>query len=118
MNYRLRILRLARRDADSQFQWISRRSPSGAERWVQAMERVLAQIARNPQGFGLVRGRSLRRHDVREAPFKTRKGDVYRLLFICIANEVRILRVRSPGQRPVRLSEIEFDDPPELDDLS
>jgi len=45
--------------------------------------------------------------DVKEALFKTRKGRVYRALYIMEADEVFILRVCGPGQAPVDAEDIE-----------
>jgi hypothetical protein len=41
-------------------------------------------------------------HNVREKLFKTRQGRRYRLLYSVAGTDVRVLRVRGPGQPPVR----------------
>jgi hypothetical protein len=38
--------------------------------------------------------------------FKTRHGRTYRILFLLADQEVRVLRVRGPGQRPVSKRDI------------
>ena len=45
--------------------------------------------------------------DVRQALFKTRRGRIYRMLFTIVGNEVRILRVRGPGQAPVVADDVD-----------
>lgn len=40
--------------------------------------------------------------DLRETYFKTRHGRRYRIVFTIIGTEVRVLRIRAPGQRLLR----------------
>jgi hypothetical protein len=42
------------------------------------------------------------KRSLRQAPFKTRRGRVYRIVFEASENEIMILRVRGPGQSPLR----------------
>lgn len=44
--------------------------------------------------------------DVRQALFKTRRGRVYRALFLIEGQDVYILRVRGSGQAPVQPDEL------------
>lgn len=114
------MLRVAQTDMDSLVGWIAQRSPKGAERWIEALAAVVADLARNPFEFGLAYEKVFRSDEVREVFFKTAHGNRYRLLFVVVGEEVRILRVRAPGQRSLRLRDIAFDDPSpgDTDDLS
>ena len=43
---------------------------------------------------------------LKEALFRTRRGNTYRAVFTIVQDEVRILRVRGPGQPPLQDDEI------------
>lgn len=106
MNYSLHIGRRARRDLQQIYSWIAERSQSGAQRWFEAFERAASQVARDPLAFGTALGDEANDAELREFLFKTRRGRIYRGLFCIVEDEVRILRVRGPGQPPLRSDEI------------
>jgi len=43
---------------------------------------------------------------IRHVFFRTRAGRTYRALFLLVGDEVRVLRVRGPGQPPVGPDEL------------
>jgi plasmid stabilization system protein ParE len=97
----IRILSRADGDADDIFVWLAKRSPAGAKAWNAALRERLDSLASTDwngspapeaQEVGL---------DLRQAFFKTRRGRTYRVLFVSTAEEVTVLRIRGPGQRPV-----------------
>lgn len=49
---------------------------------------------------------SLTTHEVRQCLFKTRRGRTYRALYTIVEDEVRVLRVRGPGQAPLTDDEL------------
>src|SRR5437588_5891206 len=103
MSRRLRILARAGADIDRIFDWLAGRSPQGAANWYAALVAAVDRIAETPEQFA-VAAESLPRwnRDIHQAPFKTARGRRYRLIFELTDTEVRILRVRGPGQPPVR----------------
>jgi plasmid stabilization system protein ParE len=101
MTRRVTMLRRAQDDVDDIHRWIDQRSPDGAERWLAAFESAVARIQRAPLSCGLAPESGRFPSDVREVFFKTRRGRTYRLLFTVMGGEIRVLRVRGPGQRPV-----------------
>jgi plasmid stabilization system protein ParE len=96
---------LARADADINrlFAWLARRSPRGAATWYDALFEAFGKIVANPARFAVAH-ESLPRwnRDIRQALFRTNRGNRYRIVFELTEAEVRILRVRGPGQPPLR----------------
>jgi len=43
--------------------------------------------------------------DIRQNLFKTPQGRYYRLLYVVVENEVRVIRVRGPGQPDLKADE-------------
>lgn len=44
--------------------------------------------------------------EIRQTLFRTRAGRTYRVLFIIVGDEVRVLRIRGAGQAPVTLEDL------------
>ena len=107
MTFHVRILRRAERDAQQIFEWIARRSPDGAVRWWNALAAAVAKLTLNPIGYGLAPEDEWTDHELRQFLFKTRRGRMYRGVFVIVADEIRVLRVRGPGQPPLESDELE-----------
>jgi plasmid stabilization system protein ParE len=101
------VLRLAREDVETIFQWIHQRSTGGADRWYQAFREAACSLAQSPHRYGLAPEASLVTEPVRQCFFKTRAGRQYRILFFIGDEEVRILRVRGPGQPIIEREDLE-----------
>jgi toxin ParE1/3/4 len=108
MAFRLRILPRAERDAQLLFDWINERSPRGARRWWEAYCEARASLQRSPLSCAVAPEAASCDCDVRHLLFRTRQGNYYRLLFLVVENEVRILRVRGPGQPDLMADELEL----------
>lgn len=106
MTFSVRILKLAWSDADSIFAWINERSPAGAARWYAAFLSAARNLSDDPERHGIAPESESLDREIRHRFFKTRRGRVYRLLFAIVGEEVRVLRVRGPGQPPVRQQDI------------
>jgi len=102
MSYRVVVTDEASRDADVIFAWLRRRSPAGARRWYEAFLDSAASLTRNPEAYAPIPRTSQLGFVVRSKPFGTVHGNTYQLLFVVIDFDIRILRVRGPGQRSVR----------------
>lgn len=103
MNYSLRILARARKDIEHIFTWIDRRSPRGAVAWYEALFASIERISQAPDGYGVLSEATRRwNRKICQALFKTRRGRKYRIIFEYKDAEILILRVRGPGQPPVR----------------
>jgi plasmid stabilization system protein ParE len=102
MSRRVTILALARADIDDLFQWIADRSPAGAERWYDALQATVKELSTDADSFPVASEFNRLNPAIRQAFFKTRRGNRYRIVFLIAETEVRILRVRGPGQRPLK----------------
>ena len=107
MTYRVRIFPRAEADIEHIFQWISQRSPLGALRWYAAFDDAAARLVTDPLSAGLARENEFVEHEIRQILFKTPRGRLYRCLFTVTGNEVRLLRVRGPGQRDLQRDELD-----------
>jgi plasmid stabilization system protein ParE len=98
MEFKVRTLPRAELDAQHIYDWIKERSPEGARRWWLAFEDACDRLQRQPFSFALAAEAELCGRDVRQILFKTWRGKYYRALYVIIEDEVRVLRVRGPGQ--------------------
>lgn len=112
MKYHVRVLTRAQRDVDCILRWlaIERNSPQGAARWLDAFEAASAKLVLNPYSYAPAHENENVNYDLRQFPFKTRRGRTYRGLFTIVDNEIRILRVRGPGQASLQPDELANED--------
>jgi plasmid stabilization system protein ParE len=101
-SHRVIVLSRAARDVDSIVAWLTNRSPLGAQRWVAALDAAKIRIGEDPFAFPRIPEKIRTSFDARYILFKTPRGKKYRAIFTVIGDEVRILRIRRPAQRPVR----------------
>ncbi|MEQ8849231.1 type II toxin-antitoxin system RelE/ParE family toxin [Botrimarina sp.] len=102
MSYRVEFIGQAKSDYRRLYSYIAQRSPQGAANWDDALDAALARIRVTPNSFGAApESRALTR-PVRQALFCTRHGRVYRVVFEVKDDRVIVLRLRGPGQRPLR----------------
>jgi plasmid stabilization system protein ParE len=106
MSRTLRVFARAGRDLDSIYDWIAERSPQGADTWYEAFADAVAEVVASPERFGRASEGTHWKRDIRESIFKTRLGKRYRIVFELVPDEIRILRVRGPGQLPLRARDI------------
>jgi plasmid stabilization system protein ParE len=100
MKYDVKALRKAEADIRSITTYLYERSPRGAAAWLDAYRQARTRLATSADRCGRAEENEHFDIDVRQALFKTRRGRIYRMLFTIVGNEVRILRVRGPGQAP------------------
>lgn len=81
--------------------WISRRSPEGANRWLDELDAALLALEDDPERCPLANESESHSREVRELSFHTRRGARYRLVFTIVLDEVRLLSVRAPGQNDI-----------------
>jgi plasmid stabilization system protein ParE len=110
MTRALRILRRAVGDIDDIYDWLRKRSPTGAGTWYGALTRRLVELTAG-DFLGASAPESTKLGvDLRHAFFKTPRGRTYRVLFLIVADEIRVLRIRGPGQRPVTKRDVSTDE--------
>ena len=107
MTFRARLMPRAEQDAWQIFYWIAERSPEGATRWREALATALLKLSVDPHGYGLAPEAELTEFKLQQFLFKTRRGKTYRGVFVIIEDEVRILRIRGPGQAPLSSDDFE-----------
>ena len=101
MTIRVVLLNGARRDVEHIYDWIAARSQGGAGRWYAAfLDAANSLVASHASCSFAAEGEEIGLA-IRQRFFRTRRGRVYRMLFLVVEDEVRLLRVRGPGQRPV-----------------
>ncbi len=98
MKYKVRILAKAQSDVEACHQYLAKRSPQGAAAWFDSFAAGRDELARRADTLALAPEAEAAGYDVRQLLFKTRRGRPYRILFLIVGDEVRILRVRGPGQ--------------------
>jgi plasmid stabilization system protein ParE len=106
MTFRVVLQNSARRDVEHIYDWIAARSQAGAGRWYAAFLKAASSLVESPESCGVAAEGEEIGHAIRQRFFRTRRGRIYRILFLVIEDEVRILRIRGPGQRPVGRDEI------------
>jgi plasmid stabilization system protein ParE len=107
MTYRVQPTAQAEADIDRIFAWLSERSQEGARRWYESFWEAAERLKTFPLSCGLAPENDLFDDELRHMLFGTKKGRTYRALFVVRGNIVQILCVMGPGERPVRLDEIE-----------
>lgn len=107
MKFRVRVLRRAVQDVREIAKWIAERSRPGAESWLKAWERLLDRLAESADSFAIAEENDEFELEIRQGLFKTRRGRIYRAVFTIVDNEVRVLRVRGPGQAPLTPDDVQ-----------
>ncbi len=106
MSYRVVVVARARLDVETIYDWIADRSAEGAQRWLDQFEKATGTLATNPFVAPLTPESDRLDIEIRHTVFRTRAGRTYRAVFTVVDDEVRILRVRGPGQPPLRRGDI------------
>ena len=106
MSRTLRVASRARADVDHIFDWLVHRSVRGAIAWYLALGGAVGQIAASPESFAEAPEAVPLGLPLRQSLFKTRRGRMYRIIFDFTDAEITLLRVRGPGQAPLRQKEL------------
>jgi plasmid stabilization system protein ParE len=106
MKFNVIALRRADDDVRHITRWIAKRSPNGALSWLNAYEQLLARLAEQADSYNAAIEAPDFTVPLKQALFRTRQGRTYRAIFTVVGNEVRVLRVRGPGQPALREDEL------------
>jgi len=101
VTYLVELLEAAKTDYRRIYSYIAKRSPQGAERWDDAFEVALQRLTRNPLEGSVAPESKRLTEEVRQLLFRTKHGLVYRAIYKIDGQQVVVLRLRGPGQRPV-----------------
>lgn len=100
----------AERDIQVIYDYIFERSPEGARRWYQAFLTAAQRAVRFPQSYPLApEDAAFDAYEIRNFLFRTRRGNVYRGVFIILGSDLRVLRVRGQGQPPMKKAQLRVD---------
>jgi plasmid stabilization system protein ParE len=108
MRFTVEVTHRAESDVSRVLQWLRERSLRGAAHWLGRYHRALKTLATDPRGFGTAPESLDCGEDLREISFKTRYGNVYRLVFVIRSNVVHVLRLRTSGQPLLSPTEIDI----------
>lgn len=106
MKYEVIALRRADEDVRHIVRWIGRRSPQGASDWLDAYAQLIEYLGGNADSCPSASEDADTSIPLKQAMFRTRRGRTFRAVFTIVGDEVRILRVRGPGQPPLREDEL------------
>lgn len=106
MSYDVLLLQRAEADVRHIAQWIFQRSPQGARAWLDAVDQLIDQLAERAGSCPVAVEETDCHIPLRQALFRTRHGRTYRAIFTIVGQEVRILRIRGPGQPPLANDEL------------
>lgn len=102
MSFRVLLEPRAHQHLKQIVRWLSDRSPTGAEHWLDAFDDAVEQLERNADGCSLAPENSLVERELRQTLFKTRRGRMYRIVFTIVGADARVLAIRGPGQAPLK----------------
>lgn len=108
MSFDVRVSRRAERDADAIFEWLAQRSKEGAVRWYHSFLHSLWSLPTQVARCGIAKEAEKLNIDLRQIHFKTRRGLVYRSLFVIQDNVIHVVGVRGAEQDYVASKAIEL----------
>jgi plasmid stabilization system protein ParE len=106
MRYKIAVLRRAEADVQTIYNWLKKRSTDGAIRWLDALRDAIQRLTADAATHAKGAESSKLSLDIRESYFKTRHGRRYRIVYLIAGDQIRVLRIRGPGQRPLRRSDL------------
>jgi plasmid stabilization system protein ParE len=106
MSRTLRMVERARSDVEDIFNWLAHRSVQGAISWYLAFRHAIENVSSAPENLAEAAESHPLGRQLRQALFRTRRGRVYRIVFDLSETETIILRVRGPGQSPLRRRDV------------
>lgn len=108
MTLRVEVSRQTAEEADDIYFWIASHTKAGADRWSEAYLAALQDLPRTAPDAGLAEEASRLGIDLRERSFKTRRGRVYRLVFLMRDEVIHVISVRGAGQDWLTWDEIDL----------
>jgi hypothetical protein len=106
MTFHVVMLRHAEQDLEAARRWAARHAPQTTDRWLHRFYQALQTLAENPDRCPIARENDRINIGLREFLFG-RKPNVFRVIFVVRANQVRILRIRRAQRRRLSRKDIE-----------
>lgn len=110
MSFRVRLTRDAEADFERRLDDLGERSPEAARRLNGRFEKALLRLRDFPLACGAAYESPAFPEEVRHLLFGTHPKRHYRALFAVRGDEVVILAIRAPGERPVGPEDLTTDD--------
>ena len=110
MTYHIRSTGQADADLDRRLGWLAERSPTAAARLAQRYRDSFDRLRTMPLSCGLAYENRSFDEEIRHLLFGVHPKRHYRALFAVRGEEVVILAIRAPGERPVLPEDIEPED--------
>jgi len=98
MAFRVLVDPAALIEAEEAFLWLLERSPRDAERWFHGLWTAIESLAELPTRCPLAPESLALRRGIRQRLFG-KPPNVYRILFVVVNDEVRILRIRHGARK-------------------
>jgi plasmid stabilization system protein ParE len=105
MTYRVVLQPEAKRDLREATEYIAEFAPQAAERWTRGFLEAVQSLATRPEQWPLAEEAPYVGVSLREWCYRT-KSSVTRALFLIVDDEVRVLRIRRPGQALLRQEDL------------
>jgi plasmid stabilization system protein ParE len=105
MTYRVVLQPEARLDLIQATEYIAERAPMAAERWAKGFLASVKALEEQPDQWPLAEESPYLELPLREWQYRT-KSSVTRAVFLIVGDEVRILRIRRPGQDSLRKEDL------------
>ncbi len=106
MTFDIRELPLAQADKRAIVEWIADRSRVGAKAWLEAYDQLIDRLETGADSFGWADENDRLDQDVRQGFFRTRRGRTYRVVFLIEDHTTYVLRIRGPGQAPLKTDDL------------
>ena len=107
MSFRVRLTTNAAADFEQRLTSVSERSPALAQRLNDRFEKALIRLRDFPLSCGLAYENRSFSEEIRHLLFGVRPKRKYRALFTVRGDEVVILAIRAPGEKPVSSEDLE-----------
>lgn len=107
MSYWIHVLPAAQEDLELIVDRLLAKAATAAANWIEAYEQALATLAEEPERQAFSMEAKRLRLPIRDLLFKTSQGHRYRLIYLVVGDEVRVLRIRAPGQPFLRKKDFE-----------
>jgi plasmid stabilization system protein ParE len=108
MSFRVEVTARAHADLIRLTAWLVERSPEAAERISARFYEALPRLEMHPLTCGLAYENLDFREEIRHLLFEVAKRRVYRALFVVRGDQVKVLAVRGPGERPIEPADIDI----------
>jgi plasmid stabilization system protein ParE len=107
MSFRVRLAKAAEADLERRLNALAERSPGAARRLNDRFESALIRLRDFPFPCGRAYENASFAEELRHPLFRIHPQRKYRALFVVQDDEIIVLAVRAPGERPVESDDIE-----------